>query len=117
MLFRSNLSEDDHDFLGLPGLLTAEQTASLLARRDEAHRRKADQDELFSVEPAPSWQSADGLRKEINELVRRYARRSGDTPARVHGMLRQAVPGPASASASEAVLEARREWLMERVDL
>jgi hypothetical protein len=50
-------------------------------------------------------------------MVRRYARRTGEPPAKVHGMLRQAVPGPPSASASEAVLEARREWLMERVDL
>jgi superfamily II DNA or RNA helicase len=112
-----NLTEDDHDFLGLPGLLTAEQTASLLARRDEAHRRKADQDELFAVAPAAVWESAAGLRKEINDMVRRYARRTGEPPAKVHGMLRQAVPGPPSASASEAVLEARREWLMERVDL
>jgi superfamily II DNA or RNA helicase len=113
------LSEDDHDYLGLPGLLTAEQTAALLARRDEAHRRKAvgDQESLFAVERGPAWESAAGLRTEINDLVRKLAKRSGETPARVHVMLRKAVPGPPSSSAPEAVLEARREWLMERVDL
>jgi superfamily II DNA or RNA helicase len=162
------LTGEDHDFLGLPGLLTAEQTAAVLARRDEAHRRRADQqgrradqqgrradqqgrradqqgrradeqgrradeqgrradqqgrkagadrERLFAVDRGPAWQSAAGLRREINDLVRRLAKRSGDAPAMVHTMVRKAVPGPPSASAPEAVLEARREWLMERVEL
>jgi superfamily II DNA or RNA helicase len=108
-------TDEDQDYLGLPGLLSAEQTASLLARRDEAHRRRAIQDELFGVPRDTSWQSIAGLRKEINDMVRKLASRQKLTPAMVHGQLRKAVPGPESAKASEEVLAARRDWLMEQV--
>lgn len=37
----AGLSEDDADFLGLPGLLTADQEATLLRSRDERARRAA----------------------------------------------------------------------------
>jgi superfamily II DNA or RNA helicase len=108
-------TDEDQDYLGLPGLLTAEQTAALLARRDEAHRRRASQDELFAVPRDPSWQSASGLRKEISELVGRLASRQRLSHAAVHSKVRQAVPGPPSASATEPVLAARRDWLMEQL--
>jgi superfamily II DNA or RNA helicase len=107
-------SEEDQDFLGLPGLLSAEQTASLLARRDEAHRRRATQDDLFGRRNDTSWQSIAGLRKEINDMVRQLASRRNLTPAAVHAQLRREVPGPPSAKASEDVLAARRDWLMEQ---
>jgi superfamily II DNA or RNA helicase len=107
-------SDEDQDFLGLPGLLTAEQTASLLSRRDEAHRRRATQDELFGVPKDTAWQSAGGLRKEINDMVRRLAARQKQPPAIVHAQVRKAVPGPPSATATEEVLAARRDWLMEQ---
>ncbi len=108
-------NDEDQDFIGLPGLLSAEQTAALLARRDEAHRRRATQDELFGVPRDTSWQSIAGLRSEINDLVRKLASRQKLTPAVVHGQVRKAVPGPASAQASEEVLAARRDWLMEQL--
>jgi superfamily II DNA or RNA helicase len=109
-------NDDDHDYLGLPGLLTAEQTATLLARRDAAHRRKAsdtDQDALFPTEPA--WKSTDGLRKEISAMVGQLSARTGDPHATVHAKLRDAVPGPPSAAAPEGILAARRDWLLERL--
>lgn len=107
-------NDEDHDFLGLPGLLTAEQTATLLARRDAAHRRRAsdaEQDALFPT--APAWKSTDGLRKEISAMVGQLAARTGDPHATVHARLRAAVPGPPSATAPERVLAARRDWLLE----
>jgi superfamily II DNA or RNA helicase len=108
-------TEEDQDYLGLPGLLTAEQTAALLAQRDEAHRRKARQDELFAAPRDPSWQSAAGLRKEIREMVGQLASRRKLSHATIHGQLRQAVPGPPSSSATEQILAARRDWLMEQL--
>jgi superfamily II DNA or RNA helicase len=112
---------EDQDFLGLPGLLTAEQTAALLARRDAAHRRKAskveaDQESLFGSDPAaPAWKSAAGLRSEINTMVGQLAGRNRLSHAAAHSMLRAAVPGPPSASAPETVLRERRDWLMEQL--
>jgi superfamily II DNA or RNA helicase len=107
-------SEEDQDFLGLPGLLTAEQTASLLARRDAAHRRRATGDDLLRSSRGTAWQSAAGLKKEIHEMVGRLAARRKITHAAVHTLLRQAVPSP-SKSPTEEVLAARRDWLMEQL--
>jgi superfamily II DNA or RNA helicase len=112
---RTAETDDDHDFLGLPGLLTAEQTATLLARRDAAHRRRAGSAEEIDLAPRAAWKTADGLRKEISSMVGQLAARTGDPHATVHARLRAAVPGPPSASATEAVLAARRDWLLERL--
>lgn len=104
---------EDEDFLGLPGLLTAEQTAALLARRDAAHRRRATGDGI-GRRPNTAWQSAAGLRKEIHEMVGRLAARKRITHAAVHAQLRKAVPSPSKAP-TEEVLAARRDWLMEQL--
>ena len=119
------VAPEDEDFLGIPGLLTAEQTASLLARRDDelrlhiASRVHSDEDtgELPVVEDHPdddagrSWRDAAELRREINRLVSRVSARTSTPHAVVHTQLRQHVPGPPSASASVDVLRARRERL------
>jgi superfamily II DNA or RNA helicase len=107
-------SEEDQDYLGLPGLLTAEQTASLLARRDAAHRRKATGDDLVRRSRGTAWQSAEGLKTEIHQLVGRLAARKKITHAAVHAQLREAVPSP-TKSPTEELLAARRDWLMEQV--
>jgi superfamily II DNA or RNA helicase len=119
-----------HDFIGLPGLLSAEQTAELLARRDEELRkratraRRADPDAppdqpAEPTEPAGpavgNWRAAADLRREVNRLVSVLAARTGTPHAALHAQLRAAVPGPASASASLEVLESRRAYLMARM--
>ena len=112
---------EDQDFLGLPGLLTAEQTAALLSRRDADHRRTALRTEApaarpeVEVEPEPVWQVATLLRREVNALVGQLAARSGAPHAAVHTQVRVAVPGPPSASATTAVLTDRRDWLLRQV--
>jgi len=124
-------SAEDEEFLGLPGLLTAEQTAALLSKRDGELRKRASrarQDSLFSpvdpepAEPAPgdgpavdsrsSWRAAADLRREVNRLVSVVAARTGTPHGQLHARLRSEVPGPPSASASVELLEARRERLM-----
>ncbi|HVT20258.1 MAG TPA: DEAD/DEAH box helicase family protein [Mycobacteriales bacterium] len=107
-------SEADQDFLGLPGLLTAEQTAALLARRDAAHRRKASGEDLLGHRRDAAWQSVAGLKREIHEMVGRLAARNKITHAAVHAQVRKAVPSP-SKSPTEEVLAARRDWLMEQL--
>ncbi|HWC34907.1 MAG TPA: DEAD/DEAH box helicase family protein [Mycobacteriales bacterium] len=107
-------SAEEQDYLGLPGLLTAEQTASLLARRDEAHRRRATGDDIVGRPRDTAWQSAAGLRKEIHEMVGRLAVRKNISHAAVHAQLRKAVPSTAKPP-GEDVLAARRDWLMEQL--
>ncbi|MEU2350464.1 DEAD/DEAH box helicase family protein [Modestobacter sp. NPDC049651] len=119
------LGTEEEEFLGIPGLLTPEQTASLLAKRDdelrmrvEAARRLPDADDFMVVEDHPDedeagrgWRDVAELRREINRLVNRIAAKTSQPQAVVHTQLRQSVPGPPSASASVEVLRARRERL------
>ncbi|HET6818575.1 MAG TPA: DEAD/DEAH box helicase [Mycobacteriales bacterium] len=113
------LSEDDEDYLGLPGLLSPEQTAALLARRDREHRRRAGaaagDDAEIPKEETPQWQQVAALRRELNGLVSQLAARSGQPHAKVHGMARHAVPGPPSAAASLDVLQRRRAYLIREL--
>lgn len=111
------LTDEDEDFLGMPGLFTPEQTATLLAQRDVVARRRASAADV-DLEDTPSldgWRAAAELRREVNRLVSVVASRNGQPHAQVHAQLRQAVPGPPSASASAEVLERRRDHLMAQV--
>jgi hypothetical protein len=115
------VTAEDQDFLGLPGLLTPEQTAALLATRDSDLRRRvqaasdsrsggtlADDHDV----EVSAWRAAAALRREVNQLVARVAARTGAAHAKVHSQLRRDVPGPASAAAGPDVLEARRDHLL-----
>jgi superfamily II DNA or RNA helicase len=118
------LTGADADFVGLPGLLSPEQTAALLSRRDADHRKRASSTradeaptdaELASAEQeALSWRAAGDLRREINSLVGQLAARTGTPHGVVHARVRKAVPGPPSAAAPVDVLSARRDWLLEQ---
>ncbi len=109
------VAQEDEDFLGLPGLLSAEQTAQLLADRDAALRRRASSTAPEAHEvPAEvvAWRAAAELRREVNRMVAVVAARTGRPHGQVHAQLRQLVPGPPSASASSEVLAGRRDALM-----
>jgi hypothetical protein len=51
----------------------------------------------------------------VNRLISVLAARTGHPHATLHAQLRAAIPGPASASASLELLEARREHLMKQL--
>jgi superfamily II DNA or RNA helicase len=117
------LAPEDEEFLGLPGLLSAEQTAVVLFRRDEDHRRRASSsraDDAAAAQREPvapgdlSWRAAGDLRREIHSLVGQLTARTGVKHGIVHGRVRTAVPGPPSAAAPVDVLSARRDWLLEQ---
>lgn len=112
-------SEPHDDYLGLPGLLTPEQTAALLAKRDAELRRGATATAVVA-EPAERrddavWRDAASLRKDITSLVGKLAARTGMTHAEVHVRLRREVPGPGSAQAGVETLTRRRDWLLGQV--
>ncbi len=120
----SSLTDEDEDFLGLPGILTPEQTAELLARRDAHVRRRAagagtegDPAGGSAELPEPSgeaaaWRAGADLRRDVNRLVGVLSARTGTPHAQIHAQLRRAVPGPASAAADAETLERRRDHLM-----
>lgn len=115
------VAEDDesHDYLGLPGLLTVEQTAALLAKRDDEIKKKAraarhQTNADFEVDLTP-WEELAQLRREVNAAVAAVASSTGDTHARVHMWAREQVPGPPSGEADAAILRRRKSALRSRL--
>ncbi len=110
------LNGADEEYLGLPGLLSPEQTAALLSRRDAEHRRMASSSREADAPAEPveavSWRAAGELRREVNSLVAALAARTGTPHARLHARVRAAVPGPPSAAAPVELLRERRDWLL-----
>ncbi|MCI1964077.1 MAG: DEAD/DEAH box helicase [Ancrocorticia sp.] len=109
-------SDEEADFLGIPGLLEPEEVTTLLRQRqakqsskrahtatsprlDEAHRRRA-------------------ARKELTSLVAAWARQSGQPHALIYSELRRICGGPEVARASTEQLQERisqvRRWFVGR---
>ncbi|MBP6994906.1 MAG: DEAD/DEAH box helicase [Phycicoccus sp.] len=108
-------SQEEQDYLGLPGLLEPDQVAVLL------HERQAKQ-VGSSRKPAPAPVSAHralaAQRKELNKLVAAYAKKTATPHATVHLDLRRACGGPDLAQASTEEVAARiskiRQWFVGR---
>lgn len=113
------LTAEDEDFLGFPGLLSPEQTAAVLASRDEQVRKHVaavQEDDSLDVANLATWRDIAGLRHEVHQLVGQVAARTGRKHADIHTELRRDVAGPPSAAAPLDVLpQARRDWLLSRV--
>lgn len=111
-----SLTEEDEDFLGLPGLLSPEQMATVLRKRDEELRRQARErgEEIVEEDSGDEnpYLSLE-VRKDINRLVSRVALRRNVGHAYVHKQVRNAVPGPPTANAGLEVLQKRKQWLEE----
>jgi len=109
-------SDEEADYLGLPGLLDGEQMRALLRKRQDTQLdcRSAAQ------EPAPvarrvgvSGQLA-ALRRELNSLVAMRNHRTGQPHGVIHGDLRHQCGGPPTAMATAEQLAERiatlRAW-------
>lgn len=115
-------SEDEAEFLGLPGLLEPEQVVHLL--RERQRRQVARHDKAARREPGTKrverdavalHRALEGRRKELNSLVAQYARTRGTPHSHVHAGLRRECGGPPLAQATTEQVEARiatvRRWL------
>src|SRR5690606_15177552 len=113
---------EEEEYLGLPGLLTAEQVAMLLSKRQAeqvaAERRKraaeaaaAKQQQQQQQQQPPGPRSAAErrllLRRQLNALVAAYHHRTGLPHGNIHAELRRRCGGPPSAQATIEQLEER----------
>lgn len=111
------LSDDEQDFLGLPGLLEPEQVSHLLRQRQSRQlSRRERNDRKQGVEPEAALHRAlASSRKELNSLVAQYARRAGVPHSHIHAQLRRECGGPKLAAASQEQVSQRitavRGWL------
>jgi superfamily II DNA or RNA helicase len=116
-------SEEEQDYLGIPGLLEPDQVQLLLQKRQArqiAHSRKKPDAEADLLEmpaerrPVVSHKELLELRKQLNTMVGAYVHQSGKPHGVLHTELRRVCGGPPSAEATAGQLRERikkvQEW-------
>jgi hypothetical protein len=106
-------SDEEADYLGIPGLLDAEQMRALLHRRqDEQLKKRALKQGAGQATPSASvhGQLRD-LRRELNTLVSIAHHRTGKPHGWIHSELRRRCGGPPIAAATRDQLKARIDAL------
>ncbi|MBC7594310.1 MAG: DEAD/DEAH box helicase [Kineosporiaceae bacterium] len=107
-------SDEELDFLGIPGLLEPDQVAELL--RNARSKRASKSSKPVIIEPSAFERQGD-LRRELNALVGGWHHRTGQPHGVTHNQLRSACGGPPSGQATTAQLQKRidkiRSWAMK----
>jgi superfamily II DNA or RNA helicase len=114
-------SDEEQEYLGLPGLLEPDQVRALLRKRQEEQiadekRRKPAKEEPAAPQARPQSVSERlaALRKELNALVGMYHHRTKKPHGAIHNELRRVCGGPVTAMATVEQLEERivtlRTW-------
>jgi hypothetical protein len=112
-------TDEELDFLGLPGLLEPDQVRELLRSRQQKtlQKREPRRDDPTPTELATHEQLA-LLRRDLNGLVAAWHHRTGQPHGVIHSDLRRELGGPAAAHASADQLRARidllRDWAARR---
>lgn len=123
----ASFSADEEDYLGLPGLLDADQVRTLLSRRQQewvargSRRSGAQARATPAPAPAPEprrelsvRERLQALRKELNTLVALHNHRTQKPHGVIHNELRRHCGGPPTAMATIEQLEERiatlRSW-------
>ncbi len=117
-------SEEELDFLGIPGLLDRDQVKDLLSQRQsqqtarqlaERSRQRAEA-AAESLEEVSTHERLAVLRRELNGLVAAWHHRTGTPHGQTHATLRRECGGPPAAVANAEQLAARiervREWAL-----
>ncbi|MFT4186818.1 MAG: DEAD/DEAH box helicase [Micrococcaceae bacterium] len=106
-------SDEEMDFLGIPGLLEPEQVKELLHKH-----QKEQQKHLSKVVPASEHKKLKELRSELSKLVSAWSARSGTPHGVIHNKLREYSGGPAVPQATKEQIEKRitkiRGWFVGR---
>ncbi|GAA1312270.1 DEAD/DEAH box helicase [Streptomyces sp. NBC_00257] len=116
-------SEEEQDYLGIPGLLEPDQVQLLLQKRQSrqiAHSRQRPAEEADLLEkpadarPVVTHKQLLGLRKQLNTMVSAYTHQSGKPHGVIHTELRRVCGGPPSAEATAGQIQQRikkvQEW-------
>ncbi|MFF0107892.1 DEAD/DEAH box helicase [Streptomyces hirsutus] len=116
-------SEEEQDYLGIPGLLEPDQVELLLQKRQArqiAHSRKKPDTEADLLElpaerrPVVSHKEMMELRRQLNNMVGAYVHQSGKPHGVIHTELRRVCGGPPAAEATPGQLRQRiakvQEW-------
>ncbi|MEY9953521.1 DEAD/DEAH box helicase [Leifsonia sp. EB34] len=110
-------TDEELDFIGLPGILEPDQVHDLLMQRQQrqARRHASRPAAADGHPPAPLHRTLKEQRQLLNSLVGLYSKNSGEPHGLIHAELRRVCGGPAVAQASVTQLQARIEWLRKRI--
>jgi superfamily II DNA or RNA helicase len=116
-------SEEEEEYLGIPGLLEPDQVQMLLQKRQtrqiqRSRNKPAEQADLLELpaekRPVVTHQQLQELRKELNGLVGAWHHRTGQPHGTIHNELRRVCGGPLTAQATAGQLQGRiakiKEW-------
>lgn len=103
-------SEDEMDFLGIPGLLEPEQVSQLL-RRQQAEQLKRRPKSAPESGDVVDHRQLKALRGKLNKSVSAYASKTGMHQGSIHTKLRDKCGGPPVGQATQTQLEARLKQL------
>ena len=115
-------SEEEEEYLGIPGLLEPDQVQILLQRRQtrqiqRSKAKPAEQADLIELpadkRPVVTHQQLQELRKELNGLVGAWHHRTGQPHGTIHNELRRVCGGPLTAQATAGQLQTRIKKIQE----
>lgn len=110
-------TEEEFDFIGLPGILEPEQVHELLVQRQARQNKRIESRPAPSAdEPAPMYRTLKEQRSLLNSLVGLYASNTNQPHGLVHAELRRVCGGPAVAQASVTQLQSRIEFLRKKLN-
>ena len=112
------IGAEDQDFLGIPGLLDAEQVGTLLQERQRGSRTGAGAQPPRQSPAVPDHRRLKELRNKLAKNVSAWAARTGQPHGSVHNALRRECGGPPVAQATAEQIQARidklQNWFVGR---
>ncbi len=106
-------SDEEADYLGIPGLLDADQMRALLHRRQDEQLQKRAAAQVTPMSPFSMHGQLRELRRELNTLVSIAHHRTGKPHGWIHSELRRRCGGPPTAAATRDQLRARIDALRQ----
>ncbi|MFC1429105.1 DEAD/DEAH box helicase [Streptacidiphilus sp. N1-3] len=115
-------SEEEEEYLGIPGLLEPDQVQILLQKRQtrqiqRSKAKPAEQADLIELpaekRPVVTHKQLQELRKELNGLVGAWHHRTNQPHGTIHNELRRVCGGPLTAQATAGQLQARIKKIQE----
>ncbi|MCF2707147.1 DEAD/DEAH box helicase family protein [Arcanobacterium haemolyticum] len=114
-------SDEEADFLGIPGLLEPEQVTTLLRQHQAEQNRRQKDAPSHGASERPNtdeMRRRRAARKELSSLVSAWSLKTGRPHAMIHSELRRICGGPEVPRASADQIEARsnqiRKWFVGR---
>ena len=115
-------TDEEFDFIGIPGLLEPEQVSELLRQRQSRQSKRSTDKrkdpvtgEVAALEPPPLYRTLKEQRTLLSSLVGMWSKLANEPHGMIHAELRRLCGGPAVAQASVTQLQMRIDLLRRRL--